>query len=131
MSSQRVRRPLETGAKVQVRGLSREQLSHDTSERDFQQQVLQLAQLYGWRSYHTWLSVHSAAGFPDLVLVRGGRVIFGELKSERGRVSQAQRDWLDALQECPGVEVHLWRPADWPQIVATLRKEPTKRGGGA
>lgn len=91
------------------------------TERQFQQQVLGLARLLGWRSYHTWSSIHSAAGFPDLVLVRPPRLVFCELKSARGRLSPAQQDWLEALGACPGVEAFCWRPDQLEQIAAVLR----------
>lgn len=47
------------------------------------------------------------AGFPDLVLSRAGAVIFPELKSDTGRLSDAQKRWAAVL---PGWR--LWRPAD-------------------
>jgi hypothetical protein len=43
------------------------------TEKQFTGQVVQLARMLGWRVYHPWLSVHSAAGFPDLVLCRPPR----------------------------------------------------------
>jgi|GEM_PF-4113386 len=41
---------------------------------------------------------------------------------DTGCLTQAQRTWLEALAQCPGVEVHVWRPADWPLIVERLKK---------
>ncbi len=90
------------------------------TEKAFMQNVLDLARLTGWRCYHTHDSRRSAAGFPDLVMARDGRVLFAELKSEAGRVSPAQRDWLTALASC--AEVFVWRPSDWSQIEWTLRR---------
>lgn len=98
------------------------------SEKSFQARVVALAQTCHWATYHTWNSLHSAAGFPDLVLVRRrraeavGRVIFAELKTARGKVSAAQRAWLDALANTniDRVEVYVWRPADFEQIVKVL-----------
>jgi hypothetical protein len=90
------------------------------SERDFQTGVLELARLLGWRSYHTHDSRRSAAGFPHLVLVRGERLVFAELKSETGAPSADQRAWLDALAETPA-ESYLWRPADWPEVAEVLQ----------
>jgi hypothetical protein len=83
--------------------------------------VTDLARIRGWLVYHTHRSQHSEAGFPDLVLVGGRRLIFAELKTERGKVTRPQQTWLDALGvvesavalEGPIVEVCLWRPADW------------------
>lgn len=93
------------------------------TEKQFQQQVLQLTKLCGWRVYHTWLSIRSAAGFPDLVLVRGNRLIFAELKSDRGTLTAAQQEWIDALRGVPGVEVYVWRPLDWDEVVQILQRE--------
>jgi hypothetical protein len=94
--------------------------SGQPSERDFQAGVVELARLLGWRSYHTHDSRRSAAGFPDLVLVRGKRLVFAELKSETGARSADQRTWLDALGETPA-ESYLWRPGDWPEVAEVLQ----------
>lgn len=96
------------------------------TERSFQKQVVKLAELLGWRWYHTHRSDRSPAGFPDLVLVRpagrgrSGRVIFAELKGQRTPVTLDQRTWLTTLVEA-GAEVYLWRPADFSTIETTLR----------
>ena len=90
------------------------------TERDFTRTVLALARVKGWMIYHTFMSIHSAPGFPDLVLVRPPRVVFAELKTDKGKVSDAQTEWLDSLKDCPGVECRVWRPEDWHNIMATL-----------
>ena len=82
-----------------------------TSEKQFEGQVKDLAKIFHWLYYHTWRSIHSPAGFPDCVLVRGNRIIFAELKSEKGKVSTSQQEWLDALKET-SVEVFLWYSSD-------------------
>ncbi len=92
------------------------------TEREFQGAVIDLARALGWTVYHPWLSVRSAAGFPDLVLVRPPRVVFAELKTERGRVSPAQERWLALLRACPGVEAYVWRPGEWNSVSAVLRR---------
>ena len=84
-------------------------------------QVVQLARLCGWMVYHTHDSRGSAAGFPDLVLVRPPRLLTVELKSARGRLPPAQREWLEVLEKCRQVEVYVWRPADWETIVERLK----------
>ena len=89
------------------------------TEAVFQRQVIELARLCGWLVYHTHDSRKSAAGFPDLVLVRGRRCVFAELKSDVGKPSADQVTWLTALQAAEE-ETYLWRPTDWPQIQATL-----------
>lgn len=93
------------------------------SERAFQQLVLDLAHLTGFSSYHTHDSRRSNPGWPDLALwhPRRGTFVLAELKTERGRVTAAQQDTLNALAAC-GVDAYLWRPSDWPQIQALLTK---------
>ena len=52
---------------------------------------------------------------------RGHRVLFLELKSAKGDTTANQRTWGDVLSGVGGnVEYHLFRPADWPEIVDTL-----------
>ena len=69
----------------------------------------------GWRT-----PLSGDAGFPDIVAVCGRRLLFAELKADRGAVRSQQRGWLDAL-EVVGQEVHLWRPRDWDAITETLK----------
>lgn len=94
-------------------------------EKPFQDGVLKLARFHGFSlAYHTHDSRRSAPGFPDLVLVnpRTGRVLYRELKTNKGRVSPAQQDWLDGLAAA-GQDVGVWRPNDLDTglIVAQLR----------
>jgi hypothetical protein len=85
------------------------------TEAEWQRTVTEYATLRGWRVYHTHDSRRSGAGFPDLTMVRTGRIVFAELKSEKGRVRPEQQDWLDELAVCC-VEAYLWRPSDWPDV---------------
>jgi hypothetical protein len=51
-----------------------------------------------------------------------GRVIFAELKSERGKVTSDQQAWLDGLNAIGGnVRAFLWRPSDLERIPEALR----------
>ncbi len=70
------------------------------SEKVFERQVKDLAKVFGWRYYHTWRSIHSPAGFPDVVMVRAPRLIFAELKTEIGKLTPDQEAWLEDLREC-------------------------------
>ena len=92
------------------------------SEKEFQAEVIKLAKEFHYLCYHTYRSDRSAAGFPDLVLVRSGRVIFAELKGEksRGKLSPAQEAWIGALKNCSGVETYVWWPKDMQDIVEIL-----------
>jgi len=96
------------------------------TERDFRQQVMELARLCGWLCYFTWTAVHSPPGFPDLVLCRPPRLIIVELKSDKGRVTAAQEEWLEALARVPWLECYVWRPDDWPEIEAQLQRRAAR-----
>jgi hypothetical protein len=117
-----------------VRG--RELLDRQVSESDWQTTVIDLAQALGWRVAHFrparteqgWRTAVQAdgAGFPDLTMVRGGRLLFIELKSGRGRLSVHQGAWLDALR-ATAAEVYVWRPGDFDKVQETLRDDPPLR----
>ena len=89
------------------------------TERDFQAAIIEVAEINGWYVYHTYDSRRSAAGWPDLVLLRAPRIIIAEVKSATGKLREAQRDVLQMLDSC-GIETHVWRPADWEHIVTAL-----------
>ncbi len=74
-----------------------------------------LATMLGWTlRYHTLRSQGSTSGFPDRILVRD-RLLAVELKTETGKVSDAQAEWLDGLAAA-NVETYLWRPGDLDEI---------------
>ena len=101
-------------------------------ERDLQDQITEMAEKWlGWqwvhfrpaRTQHGWRTPVSGPlgkGWPDLVLVRGPRIIAAELKSTKGKVTTEQTEVLGALN-LAGVETYIWRPADWDHIVQILR----------
>jgi hypothetical protein len=91
------------------------------TEAEFMAKVIDWAKLRGWKVYHPRLSKWSERGWPDLAMVRAPRLVLAELKSEKGTVTGPQQVWLDELGRCPAVEVHLWRPSDFDQMIETLR----------
>lgn len=101
------------------------------SEAHLQDSVIDLARITQWRVAHFraartakgWRTPVSAdgAGFPDLVLTRPPELLIIELKAQRGRLSPAQREWLQALDMC-GIEIRVWRPADWDEIEERLTR---------
>jgi hypothetical protein len=117
----------------------------EQSEHQFMGNVREHAKARGWLDYHTHIAKRSAEGFPDLVLVRDGRLVFAELKREKPTPcspsmhvkldpTPAQQQWLDELagfavranmlparDGMPTVWVALWRPSDWPEIERVLR----------
>jgi hypothetical protein len=106
------------------------------SEASFQRSVVQLARTLGWRVGHVhdsrrqiapgrFVGDTDAAGLPDLILVRGGRLLFVELKADKGRLRPQQAVWLEALaavaERVPeSVGVRIWKPRDWADIKFTL-----------
>lgn len=96
------------------------------TERDLTRAVIDFAKQQHFLVYHTFLSKWSEAGFPDLCLVRE-RVIWVELKSERGKLSERQMEWLETLKAA-GAETYVWRPEDWPDAVAKTLLRDTRRG---
>lgn len=96
----------------------------DVLEKDWQKQVRQLATLLGYkRAYHTHDSRKSDTGFPDLVLVRD-RIIYLELKREKGRLTDTQREWVTALHQAGG-EVYVVRPHNFDALAAVLGPKHT------
>lgn len=89
-------------------------------ECDLQRRITDLCDLLHLRWYHNPDSRRSNAGFPDLVIVSPTATVFAELKTEKGKVTVPQAEWLDTLR-ASGERAYVWRPKDWPQIEALLK----------
>jgi hypothetical protein len=100
------------------------------SERDWQRQVTDAAELFGWtwvhfrpaRTEHGWRTPVSGPlgkGWPDLTLVRE-RIVYVELKAEGASLTPEQRAVHDALRAARA-EVHTWRPSDLNPAMEVLR----------
>jgi hypothetical protein len=87
-------------------------------EREWQEQVLELAKLYRWIHFHAHDSRRSPAGFPDLVLWRE-RVIYAELKTNTGSLTGDQERVIHQLIDA-GAEVYVWRPRDLDDVHRVL-----------
>jgi hypothetical protein len=85
--------------------------------------IVGAALLGGWCVHHDRRSdkalQQGTAGFPDLVLARAGRVIFAELKTERGQLTEDQLRWHLALRS-GHAESYLWRPDDLDRVIRML-----------
>ena len=76
------------------------------SERDFQASIVDLARLCGWRVVHfhdsrrevggEMVGDSDAKGWPDLTLIRD-RILYREVKTEKGRVTKSQDRMLVSL----------------------------------
>jgi hypothetical protein len=91
------------------------------TEAELDAAVRRLCEIYSWKRYHTYRSQRSPAGFPDLVLVKAPRIVYAELKSEVGKLTVEQEEWLAALRSVPRAEVFIWRPRDLESIALVLR----------
>lgn len=105
-----------------------------TTEKQWQSWVIRQAMLLGFAHYHapdnkpdptTGKVQMIVAGFPDLVMVKGNRLIFAELKREKGKVTEAQKVWLKRL-EATGAECYLWRPSQWQEVLDILENKPVR-----
>ena len=88
------------------------------TEKQFQAKVIDMAKIFKWTYYHTYSSKRSPVGFPDLVLVRD-KVMFRELKTDKGRLTSAQKAWGDNLTEA-GADYAVWRPSMMTDIYKEL-----------
>lgn len=104
------------------------------TEAQFQQQVTDLCDLLGWRWNHVrrsigkhqrWTTATSVIGWPDLAIWGHGRFLLVELKTDRGKLTAAQRDVLGSLRDA-GVDARVWRPRDWDEIEAVLAMGRTR-----
>jgi hypothetical protein len=99
------------------------------TEAAFTRTVIDFAHVCGWRCVHFRPAVNrrgiwstpvqgDGVGYPDLVCVRE-RVVYAELKLNRGRLRPEQEEWIDRLKAARQ-EVYLWRPCDWSRIEDVL-----------
>ena len=98
------------------------------AERDWQARVVDLAKLFEWRYMHVYplrraggvRTATTTKGWPDLILVRRGRMLVVELKADDGRLSPEQQEWLQELRLVQGLECYVWRPRDWDEVCRLL-----------
>jgi hypothetical protein len=107
-------------------------------ERDYQRKVIELAHLFHWRVAHFRTAMNARGvhmtpvaadgkGWPDLVLVNPlhHRILFREVKADRGRLSPEQEQW-GAWLTSAGQDWGVWQPRDWDTVVV-----PTLTAGNA
>jgi hypothetical protein len=99
--------------------------------RAWEEQVIELARLYGWRVHHVrpcrradgrWYTpVQGDPGFLDMTLVKRDTLIVAETKLDSARLTEDQRDWLAGLGQVERVLADVWRPRDLDRIAHMLR----------
>ena len=100
-----------------------------TAEAKLQDDIIDLAKKTGWRYWHDSSRKKNRKGWPDLVLLRGGRMVVAELKRQQYKPNESQQAWLDAFsavaeaasaQGADIISVHVWRPSDWPENIVRI-----------
>ena len=101
------------------------------SESAWQAWIVDLGKWLGWRVFHPrpaqiagrWATHYTGdAGYPDLTMVHDRRgFIMVECKSARGRLTAGQLQWHAALKNA-GIEVYVWRPADYREVEERLKR---------
>ena len=102
-----------------------------------QKAVIDLARLHGYRVVHfpkaqggrdgRWMTAVAgdAKGWPDLTCVSEKRIVFLEIKSQRGALSPEQKEWASILQclELSRLATYMVvRPKDYPDKVQEVLK---------
>lgn len=106
-------------------------------ESDFQRWVLEVARRLGWAVWHVpapmrwdakggkgFVGARDAAGLADLICVGQTRVLFLEIKGAKGKLSDRQQDFLDAVNAIASqtVQAFCFRPGDEDEVEALLRE---------
>jgi hypothetical protein len=98
-------------------------------ERAFQNKVEDLAREAGWKVQHSYRGkagkggawrTNAAVGFPDLLLLKAGRLVVLELKMPGNEPTDEQNEWLALFQTVAGCEAYAVWPAHWEHIVDLL-----------
>ena len=92
------------------------------TEADLQTLIVDVAEQCGWLVFHDNDSRRNNPGFPDLVLVKPPRVVFMELKSDKGTLRPEQQVWMGHLLECDTIASAVVRPEHLNLVIDYLRK---------
>ncbi len=94
-----------------------------------------MARMYGWTvasfrsvlikgkhgSYYATPVQADGEGFPDLVLVRGDRIMFRELKAGKARLTKEQKMWGELLMRA-GCDYEIWREGNEEEVLLQLKR---------
>lgn len=100
------------------------------SEDDWMAFVIGKAEAAGWEWRHITHSTISkrdgkqvgdwrARDIPDLILWRGERFMFRELKKTSGRPTEGQLEFVGAMHLC-GIDADFWWPKDLERVLEEL-----------
>lgn len=106
---------------------NRDMLAKAMTEKELQQNVIALARMLGWKTYHTFDSRRSDVGFPDIVAIHPEHhwTFVAELKREGKLPTEDQHRWISYFHGA-GIRVFVWHPIDWLDgtIERILRGDP-------
>lgn len=95
----------------------------DLAEKDWQKVLMNGMEEQGWTVNHVgrgrhrsgdWVTPTTSPGYPDLLAVRGHRLLAVEVKGPRTPVDLAQVAWLLLFSEVPTANAWVMRPTmDW------------------
>lgn len=74
-------------------GIELKKFKFKLSESDIKLQCKQYLSLKGWFHFHIMAGIGSYSGSPDRIAVKNGRVLFIEVKTEKGTQSNDQIDF--------------------------------------
>lgn len=107
-----------------LRGRTNTAMARAMTEDELLQAITEAATYLGWRWFHIRRSdlaiAQGHSGFPDLCLARDGRVIFLELKTMVGILSESQRAWLEAIGGTADVDSMIVTPDRLDQALTML-----------
>lgn len=107
------------------------------SERDFQNTLVSLLEMFGFVTEHTfplmtrpkggrpvWRTGSTLKGKPDLIALRPPRLLAIEVKSETGRLEPEQRAVLSLYAAIPSARAWVISPHDppWEDVQAWIRR---------
>lgn len=102
------------------------------SEAEFQATFVQALGVMGWAHCHVrrsigkgrrWMTATSAIGWPDVLALRGPWLLAVELKSDAGKLTEEQVQWLGRFALLPHARTWVLRPSDpWDPITRWLQR---------
>jgi hypothetical protein len=66
------------------------------NEEQFRSVIVRLFSENGWLVTHT-RSAKGSGGSPDLLVIKSNNVLFMELKTDKGRIGENQKDWISQI----------------------------------
>jgi len=93
------------------------------AEEALLQHVRAVARRHGWLVYHTRDARRSDKGFPDLLATNGRRLLAMECKSQAGKLTPEQAQWLNLLAHTGKCETYIIRPSDVADLERLFSEE--------